>query len=91
MGGGYFEWGTGERGAVRVRGGSPLGARCSGGGGRCWRGVELPEALAPYVRALEQNAAVQKLWAVARRAPKIAVYDDYLRSLGGDPDAVLRD
>ena len=52
-------------------------------------GVELPEALVPYAAALEQVAAVRQLWALARRSPTIAIYDDYLRSFGGDPDAAL--
>jgi glutathione S-transferase len=52
-------------------------------------GVELPGALAPYVAALESVPAVQDLWAQARRAPRMPVYDEYLRSLGGDPDALL--
>lgn len=52
-------------------------------------GVQLPAALAPYASALEQVPAVRQLWALARQAPRIAVYDEYLRSLGGDPDAAL--
>ena len=52
-------------------------------------GIELPQALTPYTSALEQVPAVRQLWTLARRAPRLGVYDDYLRSLGGDPDAAL--
>lgn len=51
--------------------------------------VELPRALRPYATALEQHPAVQALVAVAATAPRIPVYDDYLRRFGGDPDAGL--
>jgi hypothetical protein len=33
---------------------------------------------------------VRALVAVAATAPRIPVYDDYLRRFGGDPDAALR-
>jgi hypothetical protein len=49
----------------------------------------LPAALAPYATALGELAAVQQLTALARRSPRMPVYDAYLRSLGGDPDALL--
>jgi glutathione S-transferase len=52
-------------------------------------GIELPAALAPYAAALAQLPAVRELWRLARQAPRIGVYDDYLRSVGGDPDAGL--
>lgn len=52
--------------------------------------VELPKSLTPYARALEAQPAVQALVAVAEAAPRIPVYDDYLRRFGGDPDAALR-
>lgn len=50
-------------------------------------GVSVPDALSPYVAALDAVPAVRALEAAARAAPRIAVYDDYVRSLGGDPDA----
>lgn len=53
-------------------------------------GVRIPERLAPYVAALDALPAVRELERVARSAPRIPVYDEYLRSLGGDPDAALR-
>ena len=40
--------------------------------------------------ALEAHPAVRALLAVAATAPRIPVYDDYLRRFGGDPDAALR-
>ncbi len=52
-------------------------------------GVEIPQDLAPYAQALDATPAVRALDALARNAPRIPVYDDYLRSLGGDPDAAL--
>jgi glutathione S-transferase len=52
-------------------------------------GVEVPKALVDYATALESDAAVRALLAVAATAPRIPVYDDYLRRFGGDPDAGL--
>lgn len=51
--------------------------------------VELPRSLAPYADALEAHPAVRALVAVAATAPRVPVYDDELRRLGGDPDAAL--
>ena len=52
-------------------------------------GVEVPRSLGGYVEALESQPAVRALIAVAATAPRIPVYDDYLRRFGGDPDAAL--
>jgi glutathione S-transferase len=52
--------------------------------------VKLPSTLVPYAEALESHPAVLALVAVASSAPRIPVYDDYLRRCGGDPDAGLR-
>jgi glutathione S-transferase len=52
-------------------------------------GVPVPDELAPYVAALDTAPAVQVLVEVAATAPRIAVYDHYVRRLGGDPDAGL--
>ena len=52
-------------------------------------GIELPRPLVRYAEALEAQPAVQALIAVAATAPRIPVYDDYLRRFGGDPDAGL--
>jgi glutathione S-transferase len=53
-------------------------------------GVKIPSTLIPYADALEAHPAVLALIAVASSAPRIPVYDDYLRRFGGDPDAGLR-
>lgn len=52
-------------------------------------GVELPNALVPYSEAVLGTPAVQGLLQAARHAPRMPVYDAYLRSVGGDPDAAL--
>lgn len=52
-------------------------------------GVDLPGPLASYASALEAHPAVGALLEKARTAPRIPVYDDALRKLGGDPDAAL--
>ena len=51
--------------------------------------VEVPRSLASYTDALDTQPAVRALIAVAATAPRIPVYDDYLRRFGGDPDAGL--
>jgi len=53
-------------------------------------GVEVPRSLAGYAEALETQPAVRALVAVAATAPRIPVYDDYLRRFGGEPDAGLQ-
>jgi glutathione S-transferase len=50
-------------------------------------GVAIPDALAPYARALDAYPAVQALERVGHKAPRIEAYDEYLRSVGGDPNA----
>jgi glutathione S-transferase len=52
-------------------------------------GIELPRSLEAYAGTLEAQPAVRALVAVAATAPRIPVYDDYLRRFGGDPDAAL--
>jgi glutathione S-transferase len=52
-------------------------------------GVPVTGNASDYARALEQLPAVAKLVEVARREPAIGVYDEYLRDLGGDPEAAL--
>lgn len=52
-------------------------------------GVEIPQTLSPYVNALDELPAVRALERTARSAPTIPVYDQYLRSLGGNPVAAL--
>ena len=52
-------------------------------------GIPLAKTITDYAQALDNLPAVQKLFEVARSEPRTAVYDDYLRALGGDPDATL--
>lgn len=52
-------------------------------------GIAIPQELEAYVAALDETPAVRALEAVARTAPRIPAYDDYMRSVGGDPDAGL--
>ena len=52
-------------------------------------GVALPDGLQPYALAIESAPPVRALLATARKAPRIPIYDEYVRSLGGDPDAAL--
>jgi len=52
-------------------------------------GIAIPEALVPYVNALDALPATRALEQIARTAPRILAYDDYLKSLGGDPVAAL--
>ncbi len=51
--------------------------------------IPLTQAVSNYAQALESLPAVQKLVEVASSEPRIRIYDDYLRALGGDPDAAL--
>jgi len=53
-------------------------------------GVPIPAGLAPYLRALDELPAVRALIECARTAPAVPAYDDYLRSLGGEPAAALQ-
>jgi glutathione S-transferase len=52
-------------------------------------GVELTGTLEGYAQAIEYLPAVQSLLEVAKTEPAIAVYDDYVAKLGGDPKATL--
>lgn len=52
-------------------------------------GIKIPESLSAYVNALDELPAVRALERTARTAAPIPVYDDYLRSLGGNPVAAL--
>ncbi|MBT8442578.1 MAG: glutathione S-transferase C-terminal domain-containing protein [Gammaproteobacteria bacterium] len=51
--------------------------------------IPLAATVADYARALNNLPAVQKLLDVAQYEPRTKIYDDYLRALGGDPDAAL--
>ena len=52
-------------------------------------GVALPADLESYGQAMEACPAVQAVVAEGRHGPRVPVYDDYVRGLGGDPDAAL--
>ena len=52
-------------------------------------GVPLTGRPAEYAAALDDLPTVRALIDVARTAPHIPVYDEYLRGFGGDPDAAL--
>ena len=51
--------------------------------------IPLAESVGDYAQALDNLPAVQKLLEVASSEPRTVIYDDYLRALGGDPDATL--
>lgn len=52
-------------------------------------GVEMPRNVAAYAEAVDSVPAVRALIETARTAPRLALYDRYLKLLGGDPDAAL--
>lgn len=52
-------------------------------------GVELPTSLVAYGHTMDALPAVRALIDVARGAPRIPVYDDALRRIGGNPDGAL--
>jgi glutathione S-transferase len=53
-------------------------------------GILLPDSVTAYARALDASPAVQTLLELAQHEPRIPIYDEYIRALGGDPDAALR-
>jgi glutathione S-transferase len=52
-------------------------------------GVALPGGLEAYAAAVDRVPAVAALVEAARSAPRLVLYDRYVRLLGGDPDAAL--
>lgn len=52
-------------------------------------GITIPEPLSTYVQALDALPVVAALERAAKKAPCVPAYDDYLKSLGGDPVAAL--
>ena len=52
--------------------------------------IPVPEPVLEYAQSLETFPAVARLVAKARTDPRELVYDDYLRELGGDPEAALQ-
>lgn len=53
-------------------------------------GIELPTHLLAYANALETLPAVVQLRALAITHPRMPAYDDYLISVGGDPEGALK-
>lgn len=53
--------------------------------------VEIPKDLLPYCEALEALPMVKKLLEIAKDEPRVPVYDEFIRSIGGDPDAMLKE
>jgi len=51
--------------------------------------VTLPADLRGYADSLESLPAVRKLMSIAAGEPKVPIYDAYVESLGGDPDAAM--
>jgi len=52
-------------------------------------GIPLTQSVSGYAQALESLPGVRKLVELAICEPRIRIYDDYLRALGGNPDAAL--
>ncbi len=52
-------------------------------------GVEMPGQILTYAENVDAVPAVRALLQTARTAPRLALYDRYLKLLGGDPDAAL--
>ena len=52
-------------------------------------GIRVAEPVREYARSLETFPATVRLVEKARTEPRELVYDDYLRELGGDPEAAL--
>lgn len=52
-------------------------------------GIPVAKPVLEYARSLETFPAVARLEKKARTEPREPVHDDYLRELGGDPDAAL--
>lgn len=50
-------------------------------------GVALPPRLEAYAREVEASPPALAWLEMARKAPRMPVYDDRIRALGGDPDA----
>ncbi len=47
-------------------------------------GIELPVGLQAYAASMESSPAVSRLRTLALQAPALAIYDDYIRSMGGE-------
>jgi glutathione S-transferase len=52
-------------------------------------GTEIPAGLTGYTQAIDRLPAVEALIDQARGDPPLALYDDYIKKLGGNPTATL--
>lgn len=52
-------------------------------------GIQIPEELTDYATAIDAMPAVEALIDRARNEPSVAIYDDYIKQLGGNPTAAL--
>ena len=52
-------------------------------------GIELPPSLEPFATELDSLPATRKLLETALGEPRVPLYDEYVRSLGGDPEGGL--
>ena len=52
-------------------------------------GVQMPVQVEAYAEVVDSVPAVRALVETARTAPRLALYDRYLKLLGGEPDAAL--
>ena len=52
-------------------------------------GIGLPDLLEAYAQQIENLPAVQLLVETAAGEPRVPMYDDYVSSLGGDPQAAM--
>jgi glutathione S-transferase len=52
-------------------------------------GIEVPNDLTEYAAAIDAMPAVKALIDKARNEPPLAIYDDYIKRLGGSPTAAL--
>ena len=52
-------------------------------------GIELPPSLEPYGRELDSLPATRRLLETALGEPRVPIYDEYVVSLGGDPEGNL--
>jgi glutathione S-transferase len=52
-------------------------------------GIGIPDDLTDYATAIDAVPAVEALIDKARSEPSLAIYDDYIKQLGGNPTAAL--
>jgi glutathione S-transferase len=52
-------------------------------------GTAIPAGLTGYTQSIDRLPAVEALIDKARGDPPLALYDDYIKKLGGNPSATL--